>query len=263
MYLEMNSAKSGKETDMSGHGHTGTYKGGTPSSAALPNGDTVSVFNGSSQYVEVPNSSAFSIPTTKMLTWEAWIRPDVSDFSIKSDDGYVDWMGKCDEYGPTCEWEARIYGSNTSEDRPNRLSAYVFNPTAGLGSAADWQPQSGWFHVGHWVHVVAEYDTKNTPSGCSSSQPGEINIWVNGVKQNFASHAPTGCMSQYSIVPKANSSDLMIATMAMDTWFKGAIGKVAIYDSLLTPAQITAHFKAMTGKSPTGSCASDCSALSL
>ena len=42
-------------------------------------------------------------------------------------------------------------------------------------------------------------------------------------------------------------------------WFPGAIGKVAIYDYLLTPAQITAHYQAMTGKTPTGSCANTCS----
>jgi hypothetical protein len=47
----------------------------------------------------------------------------------------------------------------------------------------------------------------------------------------------------------------------MDTWFKGAIGKVAIYDHLLTQSQISAHFKAMSGKSPSGSCGDTCTAL--
>ena len=46
--------------------------------------------------------------------------------------------------------------------------------------------------------------------------------------------------------------------MAMDAWFPGAIGKVAIYDYLLTPAQISAHYHAMTGKQPTGSCGNTC-----
>ena len=30
--------------------------------------------------------------------------------------------------------------------------------------------------------------------------------------------------------------------MAMDAWFQGAIGKVAIYDKLLTQAQIARHY---------------------
>jgi hypothetical protein len=66
-------------------------------------------------------------------------------------------------------------------------------------------------------------------------------------------------MSQYSVIPTANGSPLNIGTMAQDTWFPGAIGKVAVYDKLLTQAQITAHYKAMTGQTPTGSCAATCS----
>jgi hypothetical protein len=194
------------------------------------------------------------------LTWEAWVRPDTFQFPNASGDGYVDWMGKCANYSPTCEWEARLYGASTPQDRPNRLSAYAFNPSAGLGSAADWQPQAGLLKAGQWLHVVAEYDLSATPSGCSSAYPGSINIWVNGIKQNFAAHAPTGCMSQYKISPKAGSSPLTIGTMALDTWFKGAVGKVAVYDRLLTQTEINAHFTAMTGAQPSGSCASACTA---
>ncbi len=260
LFLKMDSPKSGKESDMSGKGHTGTYKGGVPSTATMPNGDSATVFNGSSQYLTVPSSADFSIPTTKSMTWEAWVRPDVLDFPYESGDGYIDWMGKCESYSPTCEWEARLYGSATEENRPNRFSAYVFNSSAGLGSGADWQPNSGVLKAGKWVHVVAEYQLGSTPSPCNSSSPGTINIWVNGVKQSFDDHAPTGCMSQYNVKPKAGSSPLNIGTMSMDTWFKGAVGKVAIYDRLLSQAEITEHFKSMTGKSPSGSCADKCTA---
>lgn len=57
---------------------------------------------------------------------------------------------------------------------------------------------------------------------------------------------------------KANNSPVNIGTMAGDAWFQGAIAKVAIYDHLLTQAQVTAHYQLMTGKAPTGSCASTC-----
>jgi hypothetical protein len=248
---------SGTESDKSGHGHTGTYKG-TPSSSTMPNGDKVSVFDGSSQYLSVPSSSDLSISTTKQLTWEAWVRPDTLQFSNASSDGYIDWMGKCEEYSPSCEWEARMYSSSNAENRPSRMSGYVFNSSAGLGSAADWQPATGMIQAGKWLHVVAEYDLTSTPSGCSSSYPGQINIWVNGVKWDMSNHLPTGCMSQYSVRPSANSSALNIGTMALDTWFKGAIGKVAVYNHLLTQAQISNHYKAMTGKTPSGSCGSTC-----
>jgi hypothetical protein len=42
--------------------------------------------------------------------------------------------------------------------------------------------------------------------------------------------------------------------MATDTWFEGAIGKVAIYNYLLNQTQITNHYQTMTGQAPTGNC---------
>jgi hypothetical protein len=260
-YWAMNKL-SASEPDLTGNNHTGTYHSGTTPSATLPNGDKAADFNGTSQYVSVASSAAFSIPTTGNLTWEAWIRPDVLEFPMNTG-GYVDWMGKCQNYSPTCEWEARMYTTtlDNSEGRPNRMSAYVFNTGAGLGSAADWQPANNLIQPMTWYHIVGEYTTATQPSDCqmATQYPGMIDIWVNGVRWNHSSHGQTGCMSQYMVVPTASTSPLNIGTMAMGAWFPGAIGKVAIYDKLLTQAQVTAHYRAMTGASPTGSCANTCS----
>ncbi len=260
VFLGMTSSPTGNEKDLSGKGHNGVYKGGFPAQVKLPNGDLAAQFNGATQYLTVPSSPDMSIATTKTLTWEAWIRPDTLQFSNASSDGYIDWMGKCQDYSPTCEWEARMYSTVTSQNRPSRISAYVFNNSAGLGSAADWQPSStNVIQAGQWIHVVAEYQITSTPNGCNSAYPGSINIWVNGVKQNFGSHFPTGCISQYSVTPKSSNSPLNIGTMALDTWFKGAVGKVAIYNRLLTQTEIEQHYTAMTGKPVTGSCGATCS----
>jgi hypothetical protein len=258
-YWAMNKLSS-SEPDLTGNNHTGTYHSGATTAATLPNGDTAADFDGSSQYVSVPSSNVFSVPATGSLTWEAWIRPDVLQFPNDTG-GYVDWMGKCQDYGPTCEWEARMYSTTNSESRPNRMSAYIFNTSAGLGSAADWQPANNLIQPGTWYHIVGEYTTTTQPSDCqnASTYPGMIDIWVNGVKWNHGSHGQTGCMSQYNVVPTASTSPLNIGTMAMDAWFPGAIGKVAIYDKLLSAAQVTAHYTKMKGTAPTGSCAATCS----
>src|SRR6185369_17276570 len=94
------------------------------------------------------------------------------------------------------------------------------------------------------------------PDDCEGTDaaPGSIEIWVNGVKWDHDSHGQTGCMSQYDVVPKANASAVNIGTMAKESFFKGAIGKVAIYDRLLSQAQINRHYTLMTGQQPTGSC---------
>jgi len=250
------------EADLTGNGNTGLYQGGTPAVTTLPNGDQAAVFNGATEYLTVPSNATLSISTTGNLTWEIWIKPSVLEFpNQNAPDNYVDVMGKCQDYsGPPadCEWESRMYSTTTGEGRPNRMSAYVFNLGAGLGSAADWQPVNNLIHANQWYHIVGEYTTTSTPSGCGTSYPGGINIWVNGVEWNMASHSPTGCMSQYNVAPQAGPSPLNIGTMAFDSWFDGAIGKVAIYNYLLSPAQITNHYKAMTGNQPTGSCASTC-----
>ena len=250
---------SAAEADLSGNGNAGSYRGGLPPAAVMPNGDVAADFNGTNQYLTIASNSSFSIPTTGNLTWEAWIRPDVLQFPNASGDAYVDFMGKCADYSPTCEWEGRMYGTNTPEGRCNRISAYVFNPTAGLGSGADWQPVCGLIQAGQWLHVVGIYTTQTQYSDCATPPPGSIDIWVNGVEWNHHYHSPTGCMSQYGVTPQANGSPVNIGTMAYDTWFKGAIGKVAVYNYTLTATQIKNHYQAMTGAQPTGSCTSNCS----
>ena len=251
------------ETDLTGKGNTGTYVGGSPTTSTMPNGDQAAVFNGSSEYLTVPSNSSFSIPTTGNLTWEIWIQPAVLNFpnSIQPD-GYVNLMGKCVSHPNTglCEWETRMYDTTTSQGRPNRMSAYVFNPNGGEGSGADWQPVDNLIQAGQWYHVVGEYSTdpSQTPQDCTngSTFPGSINIWVNGVKWNQSVHGQTGCMGQFNIVPQATGSQFNIGTVDTQSWFEGAIAKVAIYNYLLSQTTITNHYQTMTGKQPTGSCGS-------
>ena len=156
-----------------------------------------------------------------------------------------------------------MYNSTNPAGRCNRFSAYAFNPTAGLGSGADWQPTCGLLQAGRWYYVVCEYTTLGQPADCpvAPNFPGSLNIWVNGVPWSQSTHNPTGCMSQYNVTPTANSSALNIGTMALDSWFQGAIGKVAIYGYLLTSEQIANHYHAMTGLMPSGSCGKTCTLL--
>lgn len=250
------------EPDLSGRGYDGTYLGRRPPCATLPDGEIAADFDRPDERLRVPSNPSFSITRTGRLSFEAWVRPDTVRWSSTFDPhgyGYVDWMGKCEDYSSTCEWEARMYSSVNSEQRCSRIAAYVFNAGGGLGSGADWQPRCGMLKARQWLYVVGEYQTLQTPpSDCGNSSPCTIDIWVDGVRWNRSYHAPTGCMSQYNVKPKALRSPLDIGTMARDSWFAGAIGKVAIYDYLLTQAQINAHYRAMTGERPSGSCRDMC-----
>jgi hypothetical protein len=138
------------------------------------------------------------------------------------------------------------------------MSAYVFNPNGGEGSGADWQPVANLIRAGQWYHIVGEYSTdpSQTPPDCvnGSTFPGSINIWVNGVEWNQSVHGQTGCMGQFNIMPQTTGSQFNIGTVDTQSWFEGAIAKVAIYNYLLSQTTITNHYQTMTGKQPTGSC---------
>jgi Concanavalin A-like lectin/glucanases superfamily len=256
-------ARSGMaEADHTGNGNVGTYQGGAPTLTVMPNGDPAVAFNGAGEFMRVPSSPVFSIPTTHELTWEAWIRPDALSWSTSndpSDNHYVDWMGKCaDDRVTACEWLGRLYDTVNPQGRCNRLSAYAYRPRGGEGSGAFWQAACSSIRPGQWYYVVAEYQTLTTPDRCGSGYPGTINIWVDGVEWNPAEHGTTGCMSQWDVSPNAGSSPLTVGTVTPKGWFVGAVGKVAIYDHLLTPGEIASHFVAMTHKRPSGSCLYTC-----
>src|SRR4051812_45618533 len=65
-----------------------------PLKTQLPNGDPAWLFDGLSQYLEVPSSPALSVPAGGALTIEAWVRPDTLNFPRAEGDGYVHWAGK-------------------------------------------------------------------------------------------------------------------------------------------------------------------------
>ena len=61
------------------------------------------------------------------------MRPDTLDFPGETKDPYVFWLGKGEPNNH--EWAFRFY--TRESERPNRISAYIFNKTGGLGSATD------------------------------------------------------------------------------------------------------------------------------
>src|SRR5204863_10135478 len=115
--------------------------------------DTAVKPDGNRSYVEVADHKDFSQPTSgRGLTVEAWLRPDVLDFEGETADPYIYWLGKGEP--KKYEWALRFY-SRKSKDRPNRVSAYLFNPAGGLGAGAYFQDR---LTTGEWLHVVACYE---------------------------------------------------------------------------------------------------------
>lgn len=242
LFLGMDTPASGTQADLSGNGHNGAYRGGTPPTAKLPNGDAAADFNGSGEYVTVNNVANLSVPATGVLTIESWMRPDTLTFPHTEAEGYVYWLGKC-SYSTGCEYANRMYSLNNTAGRANRISDYEWNVTAGLGSGSYFQDD---ITAGQWIYVTDIIDMKDT----SPEYPtGYISIYKNGVLRK------TTPLNQYNVVPGTTPTPFVVGTLTEDSFFEGAVGKVAVYDYALTQAQITTHYNAMSAASAGGQAA--------
>ncbi len=216
--------------DYSGHNLTGVFTN-SPSATKMSNGDTVSVFNGVNQYFTINDNNYLEIVRTGILTIEAWFRPDTLQFKYEEGTGYVYWMGK----GSTNEqsWAARMYSYNNTEGRFNRISGYAFNLTGGLGAGSYFQDN---VTVGQWIFYTITINTVNV----SSTYPtGYTKIFKNGIQRQQNS------LLGYGIIPQNSTAPMRIATRQLQSFFQGAIGKVAVFDYELNYSQLQTHFNCM------------------
>ncbi|WP_328723512.1 LamG domain-containing protein [Streptomyces sp. NBC_00247] len=219
-------------TDSTGNGHTGTFYG-TPSRTTLPDGEPATVFNGSSQYAEIPDTNDLSVTTRGVLTIEAWMRPDAREFSRSEASGYVHWLGKGTKGEQ--EYAARIYSLSNSERRANRISGYAFSPRGGLGNGSYFQDP---LTPGQWIHYVL---VVNTTTSSNQYPAGYTKIYKDGHLRDQDS------LRQYAFRPRNGTAPLRIATRDLASFFHGAMGKVAVYGAELPATRIAAHHAAMQG----------------
>jgi hypothetical protein len=179
------------------------------------------VFDGESGYVEIPDDDVFSEPTSGELTVEAWMRPDSLDMPNRESSGYVHWMGK--GVSGEHEWVSRMYQQGNDEDRENRISFYSFNLSGGLGAGSYFQDD---VVVGEWIHYTGTFDDERTY------------IYKNGEERD------SDLLSGYDITPENGSAPVRIATRDRNSYFQGAIARVAIYSTRLSESRIAAHYAA-------------------
>lgn len=224
----------GQTQDLGSGAHTLTYQG-APTRTSLPNGDAAMQVDGSGQYAEIADADDLSIPTTGVLTVEAWMRPDALQFPDTEAEGYVHWLGKGTPGAH--EYVFRIY--NRDSARPNRISAYAYNARGGLGAGSYSQTE---LRAGEWVHVAAVYDTVNR----GADGRGTTRIYVNGqLRDTDSLGAP------YHITPTNGGAALRIGTRDGNSFFRGGLAKVAVYDRDVS-AELPRHVAAMRTAVGTG-----------
>jgi hypothetical protein len=206
--------------DASGNGRSGVYLNG-PSLGAAHAGDwtdpdTAATFDGSNDYLSVPNSA--DLNSLAQLTLEVWIYPTVappaSGGSIVQKSVTAAGVAHADPY--------QIYNLGLSNSR-----TINFGVSTGAAGSRVLVTSATTVPLNAWSHVVATYD------GTTSR------IYIDGVLDaNTATPA---------LAIGSTPHDLRIGGFVSSTtpgMFTGRIDEVALYGTALSAAQIASHFGA-------------------
>ena len=119
-----------------------------------------------------------------------------------------------------------MYSLTNSEDpvRPNRVSAYAFNPHGGEGSGSYFQDPVA---VDQWMMVDMVISTTSSPT----FPTGYVKIYKNGVLRG------TEGLNQFGVVPEAGNAPFRVGTTPLHSFFQGDIGKVAEFNYESSPVQ--------------------------
>jgi hypothetical protein len=221
--------------DASGRGNDARYIGrptfGQPG-AIVSEPDRSVGLNGprTMSYLEANNRDDFSIASSgKGLTVEVWMRPDVLDFKGEGANHFVHWLGKGDT--GRYEWSFRFYARRS--ERPNRISAYLWNPDGKLGAGAYVE---GRLTVGAWIYLVATFDDPRKPNA-------QVRLYKNG-QPSPHNHSPGTLYKNYHITPQHGPAPVRLGTRDVRSFLTGGLDEVAIYPRVLGADEILLHWRA-------------------
>jgi hypothetical protein len=216
-YYRLGESAGTQATDSSGNALHGVYTAGytlAQTGALSGDSDTAIVLNGSTGYIDLDYKIGLALDGAVGTTVEAWVK--VTDFT-----------------GDMAILSFRIDGTNTGLDFLIRSVQTI--RAAGRSQIADsYQTKEIAFTTaGVWRHVVGILDYAND----------QIKIYIDGIVK--LSEAVTFGSSTF-VLGTPTQEDRIGASPAGSTFFKGAVDEIAVYDFVLSPAQISAHYA--TGK---------------
>ena len=176
---------------------------------------------------------------------------------------YVHWLGKGEGSGLTAEqeWTFRMYScdhvqvnsAGQEERRAGRISFYVFNPFAAAGQnegiGSYYQPGFGQFRdellwqPDQWIHVVGLADGERTYlyvdgqfKKCDRYAAGPDVVDPRDPTRRCPTHTFQG--QQLVISPQAGTAPLRMGHRDRDSFLKGALSQVRIWNRALTEPEI-------------------------
>lgn len=111
-------------------------------------------FDGDNDYILIPDSDDFSLPTTGKLTIGWWFGPTVLNWRKNDGSGdYINMLGK-GGYPNGWEWCFGL-GLKTSPNKPQQINLYHHNAPGGRGIGVG---TSIPYDVGEWIYVVGRFN---------------------------------------------------------------------------------------------------------
>jgi hypothetical protein len=193
----------GNSLDNSGNGNNGTNNGATPAPGKF---GQAMYFNGTSNYVSVPNSSSLSVTTA--ITIAAWIKP--YNFTTESC-VLAKW------YQNGSNWSYVLYGKGTAN-----AGFRLYNGSSNFVQLTGWTDNP---IIEKWNFIVATWDNSS----------GIARVFVN----NKLVGTQTGAFS--TILTTANP--VWIGNDGYNSYFAGSIDEVAVFSRALSLAEISQYYQ--------------------
>jgi hypothetical protein len=235
---------------LSCHDEMGLHDASAPAQgvtlAVLPFGESQApYFDGAlGSFLTIDDDPRYSQPYTNALSVAAWICPLALDNANTAgmNDQYVHFVEKAVGPSTDAEWALRLY-NQTNPARHSRLSFYTFNlgsPTGkGNGSYMEYGVSSNDetpIELGKWVFVVGEAE----PWISQTDQKTGCILWKQAVE---ARRVAADKYFDYKVQPQHGAGQIRVGGM-QTTGFKGAIAHFAIWNKLLSPAEIASIWTA-------------------
>jgi hypothetical protein len=241
-YWRLGERRGPSASDASGHGHHARYVGpvefGQPGSIAADPDRAIRLGGPRTRaHVTGPDGEAFSVATSGHgMTVEVWIRPDALDFGgEKADpkDAYIHCLGKGEK--TRYEWGFRFYSRHSA--RPNRISAYVWNPEGGLGAGAYVEDR---LTAQAWVYLVATFDDPREPNA-------RVQLYKDG-KPSPHNRSPGTLYKSYGIRPQHGRGPVRLGTRDLRGFLTGGLDEVAVYPRVLTADDVRRNWRLARGE---------------
>src|SRR5262249_192279 len=130
------------------------------------------------------------------------------------------------------EWGFRFYSLHKDPhhhqlpSRPNRVSAYIWNPAGGEGAGAYFQDK---LVKGRWLHIVACYqpgDKTNPAAGVQVYKDSQLRLGPPSPGTLYSN-------PEFLIMPAHGTAPLRLGTRDLGSFFRGGLGGGAIYPCVL------------------------------